>query len=103
MDVLGVLVAEQIIESLHAGRPQYAVQHDVLEHGVQLGAQATQVRGGARAQHVATRTLLDEFDFAGLDAGGAGGLSRRLRERSFIARRRRRYLAAAELEDDQAI
>src|SRR6202035_147461 len=58
MDVLDVLLAQDIVESLHARRREYPLQHDVLERRMQTGIEFAQVRRAARPEHMAARALL---------------------------------------------
>jgi len=52
---------------------------------------------------MAARTFFDEFHFARIDLRLPGALRRRFGERLFDARRRGRYVAAAQRESDDAI
>src|ERR1700719_2978271 len=71
MDIVDVLLAQ-----------------DVLECRMQAIVELAQVRGAARPEHMAARTLRDELELAGIDLRLAGGLGRRFGKRLFRARRR---------------
>src|ERR1700676_968848 len=70
---------------------------------MQTVVEFAQVRGAARAQHMAARTFFDELEFAGIDLSLGGPLHGRLRKRLFHARRRHRYGTAAQLEGNDAV
>ncbi len=92
---LDVLLAQDVVEALHAGRREHAVQHDVLEFRVQSRIEAAKIRRDIEPERMAARTLLDELALAGIDVGLGRGLLGRLlerlldRERAASARRRR--------------
>jgi len=69
MNVVHVLLAQEIVEALHARSREHSLQHDVLEGRMQSGIELAQIGSAAGAEHVASRTFLDEFDLAGIDFG----------------------------------
>src|SRR5271163_2684589 len=89
MDVVDILLAQDVVEALHPRLRQHALQHDVPEGCMQTVIEFAQVRGAARSQHMATRTLFGEFDLAGVDLRLGGGFGRRLRKGFLHARRGR--------------
>src|SRR6266446_10936699 len=103
MDVLDVFLAQDVVETLHAGGREHPLQYDVLEGRMQAGVELAEVRRAARPQHMAARTLFDEFDLACVDRCLACGFDRGFRKGLFHARRRRRYRAAAQLEGNDAV
>ena len=95
MDIGDVLVAQDIVEALHARRRERAAQHDVLEGRVQSRIEPAQIGCDAGAERMAAGTLFDEFDFSGIDLGRGGGLRRRFGKRFVDPRRRSRHVGAA--------
>ena len=67
MNVVDVLLAQNVVEPLHACGREHSLQYDVLELRMQAGIEFAQVRRAARAEHMAARTLFDEFDLARVD------------------------------------
>src|SRR5271156_3482776 len=59
MDVVDILLAQDIVETLHARRRERTLQHDVLEGGVQAVIEFAKVGRDAGPEHVAARTLFD--------------------------------------------
>src|ERR1700722_12163873 len=102
VDGVDVLLVQDVVESLHPGRREHSLQHDVLECGMQALVELAQVRGAARPEHMAARTLRDELELTGIDLRLAGGLGRRFGKRLFLSRGRRRHGAAAPLERNDA-
>src|ERR1700688_4556057 len=76
MDIVDVVLAQDVVESLHPGRREHSLQHDVLECRMQAVVELAQVRGAARPEYMAARTLCDELELAGIDLRLAGGLGR---------------------------
>src|SRR5580698_9543119 len=103
MNIVDIVLAQDVIEALHARRREHSLQHDVLECRMQAVVEFAQVGRGAGSERVAARTFFDELDFAGIDLRFGGGCRRRFRKALLDARCRRRYGAAAQLEGDDAV
>src|SRR4029078_935999 len=103
MNCIDVRLAKDVAETFHTGQSKSTFEDYVLELIMYSGWYLPKIRGHARPKDVAPRALFDELDLALLDLCRACRVLRRLGKNLVFARRGLLYVAAAELEGDDAV